>query len=240
MACTVSSVPELSPEAQGLLSVAPDEFVAERRRVARELRAAGRPEDARTVESLRKPPNVVLAVNRAARGSPRAARDAAEAAVQLRRAQVAGDHDAYRKAASELDASLARLADVALAHLPGRGGNPSDAMRKRVSDLLRAAVADESGRGALVAGSLTDELEPPGFEVFAGLAPPSRRTARPTAASRRAEEKRRDRERALRAELERAEQALREAGKEVERALVARDRAERHVAGVRAKLDRLH
>jgi ketosteroid isomerase-like protein len=74
----------LPPEGERLLAVAPENFVAERNRVARELKDAGRAEDAQAVAALKKPPAVVLAVNRAARDRSAATRDAVKAAERVR------------------------------------------------------------------------------------------------------------------------------------------------------------
>ena len=79
---------ELPADAEGLLAVAPEDFVAGRKRVVKELRDADRTADAEVVARLRKPPPVVLAVNRAARARPQAAKDAARAAERVRKTQL--------------------------------------------------------------------------------------------------------------------------------------------------------
>lgn len=233
----------LPTEAEKLLSVGSEEFVGERQRIARELRDAGRPADAAVVAKLRKPPPVVLAVNRAARARPKAARAAAEAATRVKKAQVGTDPEAFRGALKEMDESLDLLAEVALAYLAASGKQPSAAMRHRLRDLLRNAVANDDARDALTRGVLRDETETAGFELFAGMAPAKR--SRPSGDTARArsrtsgEEKRRQREQALRKELAHAEERLEEAGRSVERAERERINAERAVASARAKLDRL-
>ena len=76
---TTDGMSELPTDAERLLAVSPEEFVEERNLLVRKLRDAGRAEDARAVAETRKPPLVVLAVNRAARDRPQAAQDAASA-----------------------------------------------------------------------------------------------------------------------------------------------------------------
>lgn len=239
---------ELPREAERLLAVAPDEFVAERSRMARELREAGRRDEAAEVAALRKPPAVVLAVNRAARDRPQVARDAAAAATKVLETQLSGDSEAYREATKALERALDLLADVALAHVPPRGKAASDAASRRVRDLLRAAVSDEDGRDALARGILTEEREAPGFAALAGATPArvSRRASRRgkteadrAAAERREREQRRTREKELRADLARAREAIREAERSLKRATEERDRAEKEVAAIREQLDRL-
>lgn len=228
---------ELPPEAERLLAARPAEFVAERKRIASELREVGRADDARVVAALRKPTGVVLAVNRGARDRPQAARDAATAALRVRDTQLAGDPDAYRDALQELERALGLLADVAAAHL-SRGRAPSEDARRRVRDLLRAAVADDGTRDALARGALREELEAPGFSPFQGLpvTPSKRKAGRPEPRRARAEKQRAARERKLREELAEAERALEAARGAEERATRARVDAERTVERLRKRL----
>jgi hypothetical protein len=236
-------VSKLPPESEKLLGVAPNDFVTERDHLARELREAGRADDAAAVAALRKPSAVVFAVNRAARDRTKAARAAATAAARVEKAQAGGDQESFRTATRELDESLDLLSEVAVAHVAPSGKKPTDAMRKRVYDLLRRAVATKETREALGRGALLEEQEAAGFAAFEGMAatkPTSKRAggAKATRANRR-EEGRRKREKALRDELKEAEQALGEATRAARDAERERTRAERAVASVRAKLDRL-
>lgn len=235
---------DLPAESEKLLAVAPDDFVAERQRIARELRDAGRAADAAAVAAIRKPSAVVLAVNRSARDRPKAAQGAAEAAERVEKAQAGGDLDAFREAMSELDRSLDLLSDVAVAHVGQPGKRTTDAMRRRVHDLLRRAVASKGTRDALSRGVLIAEPEAAGFAAFAGIevkaggrkrAAPARSDAR----AKRREAERQKQEKALRAELSRAEKALEGAEKAARSAERERAKAERAVASTRAKLDRL-
>ena len=230
----------LPKEAEALLAVSPGDFVEERKRIARSLRDAERKDDADAVAALRKPPPVVLAANRAARDRPQAARSAAKAAERVAETQLGSDPDGYRAALAELDESLDLLAQVALAQLSLGGKRPTDSVTRRLRDLLRNAVADESARAALSRGVLRDEPGTAGFGAFAGVAPPRAKSASATAARRkRDDEKRRERERLLRAELADAEKALDEAQRAEREATKARERAERDVESLRSRLERL-
>lgn len=239
MCVDVTALPD---EARRLLAAAPDEFVSERARVARELRADGRKEEAAAVAALRKPPAVVLAVNRAARDRPEAARGAADAALRVRKAQAAGAAGDVAVARREMDGALDLLAEVALAHVsPGRAA-PSEAMRRRVQDLLRRAVALDGTREALRTGALREEPAAAGFDSLAGAPVPTRsgprRGAKAAAAEKEREDRRRRRERELRSELEAAERELADAERRLRDAARARDRAERAVAALTKKLER--
>jgi hypothetical protein len=235
-------VSEVIAEAERLLAVAPEEFVAERKALARSLRDDGRTDEAAAVEKLGKPSRVVFAVNRAARDRPKAARAAVDAAERVKELQLSGDPDAFAKALRELDDAVGLLADVAVAHVAEKGRSATESMRHRVRDLLRAAVADDDARAALARGALAEEIESPGFSPFAGMRAPTPSKARtkrgPTRAEKRDEE-RKAQAHELREELEHAEQALREATTAARGAERARARAEREVEALRKKLERL-
>jgi hypothetical protein len=233
---------DVPQEAEKLFAVAPDRFVAERNALAKKLRDEGRADDAAAVAELRKPSAVVFAVNRAARDRPKAAQGAAEAALGVRDAQVGGDAEAFGKALADLDSSLDLLAEVAVANLAPSGKQPSEAMRRRLRELLRSAVADDHAREALARGALAEELEAPGFSPYAGIPvqpKPRGRKAEPAAPSRaeREEARRREKVEALRAELADAEDELRAATAAARSAERERDRAEKAVARRRNKID---
>ena len=232
---------DLPPEAERLLASRPEEFVGDRERIARELRDAGRSDDAHTVSSLRKPPAVVLAVNRAARDRPQAARRAARAAEGLAKTQLSGEASEYRNSVQELEEALALLAEVAVAQL-SRRKPATDAVRRRVADLLRASVADSATREALEHGVLLEESDAAGFGAFAGMSPPGdgRQSSRAkTKQSDRREKAKRDRERRLREELTQAEESLEAAERSLTAAQRDRDKAARAVESVAEKLERL-
>jgi hypothetical protein len=232
---------DISDEARQLLGAAPEDFVAERNRIVKELRQAGRDEDAQALAGLRKPSAVVLAVNRAARDRPQAARGAARAAEEVARTQLSGDADKYRKAGQDLESALALLAEVAVAQL-SRKKPATEAMRRRVADLLRSATADSDARAALERGVLQEEGGAAGFSAFAGMAAPAGTRRRPPSRTKEAERRekaRHDRARRLEAELARAEEALEAAERSAAAAEREREKAARAVTAASERLDRL-
>jgi chromosome segregation ATPase len=239
----LAGVSELPPESEKLLAVSPDDFVAERKRLVEQLREEGRGTEAAAVAGLRKPSVVVLAVNRAARDRPKAATGAAKAAEKVEKAQAKGDLEAFRAAVRELDEALDLLAEVGVARVSPTGKGATDAMRRRVHDLLRRAVASEETRAALTRGALVEEQEVAGFAAVPGM--PAKRKAREQTTStkdartEREKKKRRDREQALRAELAEAEEGLADAERSVRAAERERAKAQRAVDSARAKLERL-
>jgi hypothetical protein len=236
-------VSELPPESEKLLAVSPDEFVEERKRLVKELRDEGKSDEADAVAALRKPSAVVLAVNRAARDRPKAAEAAVKAAEKVEKAQGSGDLDGFRAAMGELDEALDLLSEVAVARVSPSGKTATDAMRRRVHDLLRRAVATKETRAGIERGTLLEEQEAAGFSALPAVSRKPRKKEQPRSAKdARAERdaaKRREREGALRAELAEAEAALEVAEKVVRAAERERDKAERAVAAVRTKLERL-
>jgi len=239
---SVSTMSPLPQEGEKLLALDPSQFVAERDRLARKLRAEDRGDEAAAVAGLRKPTPVVYAVNRAARDRPKAAREAADAARQVKKTQVGEKQEAFKRAVAELDAALDMLAEVAVAHVAPRGKTASDAMRRRVRDLLRRAVADEGAREALIRGALVEELETVGFSSYAGMAPAPRvartKGARTSEPDQR-EERRRARREALEGEVAEAEERLQKALAVTRDAERQQNAAERALASLRAKLDRI-
>jgi hypothetical protein len=232
---------DLSDEARHLLAASPEDFVAERDSVARELRQAGRAEEAHALARLKKPSAVVLAVNRAARDRPQAARDAARSAAEVAKMQLSGDAEKYAKARKDLDSALALLAEVAVARL-SREKPATEAMRRRVAELLRSAAADSDARAALERGVLQEEGGAAGFSAFEGMAaPPPKRRAQASGAKKadKREKARREREQRLEAELAEAEDALEAAERALAAAERERDKAARSVKTASERLERL-
>jgi hypothetical protein len=217
---TQMSPDEIPAEAVKLLAVAPVEFVDARKELVTSLRSDGRREDAQAVSKLKKPSQVVLAVNRAARDRPQAAKDAAKAADRLARTQLAGKPEEYRALTKEMEQAAALLSEVAIATV-SKSGRPTDAVRRRIADHIRGALSSEETRVLLTRGVLVDEIEPAGFDAFAGVPVPQTRSGSAAARKRDAEREERAREKerrqaasALRKQLAEAKLRVREATKE--------------------------
>ena len=128
------------------------------------------------------------------------------------------------------------LTDVALANL-SRERTASAAMRRRVVDLVRGALASEDTRQRLVRGALTDEVETAGFEAFAGLPMPasSRRQTRRKSV-RDSDEDRRARDE-LRKEITGTRRSLDDAERRVREATLERDKLATQLAALERKRD---
>jgi hypothetical protein len=207
--------------AVGRLNAVPlEEFVAERKRLAKELRAAGDRESAAEIAKLPKPSAPAWALNAVARERPEVVGGWLEAAEALRDASTHADRasgDALRAAmAAHREATRELLATVRSEARPN-GRELSEPMLDRAREILQAATADparaELLREGRVAEGDEDEAPPAAPDKGDEEAPPpapaeDRRSrggaAKDRAAERkaRADEARAEREAAARAELE--------------------------------------
>jgi hypothetical protein len=224
-----------------LYAADPDQFVAERNRLAREFRDEGRDEEARELAALRKPPLPAFLANRLAREQPREMRALIHAAEKLSAAHRAGDAAKLRKAQAEHNDALRTLVATA----SQAAGKPvSDAVEQRLATTLRAASVDPEAASLLERGVLPDEVDPAGFDALAGM-PVKRAQAKaksePTASSgraQRAESARQARTERLESQLADANDELRSAERELKAAERAAERARRRVADLEQRLER--
>ncbi|MGH8975456.1 MAG: hypothetical protein ACRD0C_19900 [Acidimicrobiia bacterium] len=199
------------------------EFIPARDAKARELRAAGRKEEAAEVKSARKPSLAAWALNQAARRHPdemAGLLEAGQSLAEAQRAALAGDAGGLREAGRALAEEVERVAGRAAGFLD----KPSPVQRDRMAATLRAAAADDAGAELLRRGVLVEDLEPAGFGLDApGELPPRRRAATPkkTAVTDAVNEARRNLRRAEAA----ADAAETRAQRRAERAEIAARRA---------------
>jgi len=155
-----------------------DEFVARRDELAKRLRKEGDREAADRVKALRKPTVPAWAANRLARfarGDVTAAVKAGERLERAQKALLAGkSRDPFDKAAREHQDAVRALVDRA------GGLGLTEQMMERLGATVRAASTNEEGRELLRAGRLTEDVEPGGFEAFAGVpVAPAKKAAAP-------------------------------------------------------------
>ncbi len=199
---------DLETAVRELHSAPLEDFVAERKRLAKELRAAGDRESAAELAKLPKPSAPAWALNFVAREQPAVVEGWLEAADALRDASATADRasgDALRSAmAAHRDATRAVLATVRDAARPN-GRELSEPMLDRAREILQAATADPARAELLRDGRVVE-----GDEEAAALPAPAARSevrAAPRGGrskDRAAERERRAEERAAaaRAELE--------------------------------------
>jgi hypothetical protein len=213
-----------------------EEFTTARNELARQLQDAGDKGSAKEVRSLRKPTLAAWAVNQLARRHA----DEVRELMDLRDSLASGDASALRAASAEQRKQVAALTDHARKILEEAGHPSTPATLESVSKSLLAG-GTEAERELILAGRLTRELAPSGFEGLlggpTGMPEEDIRDVKVDAdAARHAEELSRDAQEAEReaARLEReAETARREADSLERRAERARVKAE----GARARAD---
>jgi hypothetical protein len=249
-------VPDVEKELDRLYALPLDEFTKTRNELARRLTRAGQDEAADKVKQLAKPSIPVWTVNQLARREPGEVRALLGSGEELRKAQqraLEGKGAAdLQKRLDQQRRSVRALARLGRDILADEGRSVSDAIVERIAKTLDAAALDEGSRSQLRAGRLTEELEPPGFEALAGMAPAGARTKRPptgkrkvdavgearrlvTDAKREARERDREADRAE-GEAEQAERAASEARRLAREARERADEAARALAEAEAAL----
>ena len=146
------------PEAAiALFRTPPDRFIAERDALVKELRAAGRGDDAAAVKAMRKPTATVWALNQLADREPDALAALFEAGRALRAVQseaIAGDTSgALVEAGSERRSAVGRLTRTTVAILD-EGGHRGAAQADAIALALEAASVDADIGAELAAGTL--------------------------------------------------------------------------------------
>jgi len=169
---------------EDLYGLALEEFTPARDALAKELKAAGRKDEAAEVKSLRKPSVAAWALNRAARDHPDAVERLRAAGADLRAAQeeaLSGDAGRLREAGRALADEVARVAGLAAEALRGADRPASAAQQEKIVATLRTAAVDDEAGDALARGVLVEELESTGFSLLGSdgsFAAPSRPSAR--------------------------------------------------------------
>jgi hypothetical protein len=217
-----------------------EEFVEQRKQLAKRLRADKQTEEAKRVAALKKPTVAAWAVNQLVRTQRRAVDALFKAGEGIAKAQTEGKAGAekLREASSAMRGALAELMQAAEGLLTSDGHNLAAATLEKVSETLRAAALDPDAREELESGCLTKELQASGMLGLAtAFAAPAEENE--SAGDKRAREQaeqaaEKDAQRALRelnaAEANRAEVAdaaeeAHEAARQADRALRQADLA---------------
>jgi hypothetical protein len=212
-----------------------EEFVSTRTRLAKQLREAGRREEADALAKLRKPPVAAWVLNQLARRNRREVDLLLDAGHRLREAQAGvlsgGEKDAFEQARNTATESIREPTREAEKLLLERG-SPSGSVLGQVSESLRSAAISGTGRELLARGQFSEPLRAEGFDVVSEIAgtTTSPRAKRASAVEQAAL-------RAAQAEVERAQRAEQEARRVAdeleERARAARADADSAASRVR-------
>ena len=218
-----------------------EEFTSARNSLVRDLRKAGRKDEAEEVGALKKPSVSAWAVNQLARRHPQKVAELVKAGDGLRKAQrdvLAGKKGADVREASRAQHDLAdELVDAAREILATAGTPATQATAQRISGSLRAASTDPAAAKLLRKGRLSEDVESVGFGPLLHVAPQRKgrsRPARDRARERAAAQKQRKREAVgqARQEATAARKAADKAEREAKRARERAEAAERRVASL--------
>ncbi len=145
-----------------LYAVRPEDFVAARSVLVKQLKAEGRKDEAAAVAKLRRPSVAAWALNQVAREYPKLMAAAIEAGKQLRAASeeaVAGRPGQLREATVAERTAANAVVKAAATHL----GTRADATTPVLLATIRVAALDDDVADQLRRGVLTTEQEQPGF-----------------------------------------------------------------------------
>jgi hypothetical protein len=148
---------DLDAGLDALFATAPEGFVKAREALARELKRAGRADDAAEVHALRRPTAAVWGINQLAHARPERVAElvAAGTDVEARQHEGASARDELRAATRTRRALLDELTEAAAA----RTERP-EATRASIAATLDAASLDADLQDDLLRGRLTTELSP--------------------------------------------------------------------------------
>jgi hypothetical protein len=232
----LAAVPHLDRELDELYGLPLEEWTRARNDLAGRLKKAHQSEQAEQVRSLRKPSIAAWAVNQLARREPKRVEALLRAGERLRAAQEqalrgkAAASDVNAAARAERDA-VRDLVSAARDVLEEAGHAASQATLDRVSQTLRTAAVDETGRELLARGRFDEELKGAGFGTLTAVTPVA---ARPRTDELKAA---RERVKGLRAEARRLAAEARDAETEAARAERDAERARERAQAKREEAD---
>lgn len=162
-------------ETQDLYALPLDTFVSERGKLAKQLRAAGKRDQADEVAALPKPSLAAWTVNQLVRTDGELVRKLTAAGDAVIRAQtqvLAGKADtaALSEATERERELLDELRHAAAGLLEQHGRVATAATIERVADTFHAAALDVEVRDEVISGTLTQERQHVGFGSAGGLA----------------------------------------------------------------------
>ena len=166
---------DVDDDVDGLFRLPLAEFTGARNALAARLKKSGRGDDAALVKALGKPSISAWAVNQLYWDHREAFDELIASGERFHKAQTSGKVANMRDAIDARRELLAHLSDLATSLLQGAGPNPGhnpapDTIR-RVTATLEALSAFASRSGAPRPGRLSDDVDPPGFELFGSAIP---------------------------------------------------------------------
>lgn len=161
-----------------LYGAALDEFVSERKRLAKRLEG----DDAKQLAAVKKPNVAAWVLNQLARRERRDVDLLLDAGHRLRQAQAGvlrgAEKESFEDARRKESDALKRLTKAAERLLRDARGSASASTLTQVNESLRAAAITEEGRELLARGRFTEPVRASGFDAYAGMEMPKRAPAK--------------------------------------------------------------
>ena len=160
------------------------EFTGARNGLASQLKKSGRSDDAARVKALAKPSVSAWAVNQLYWNHREAFDKLIASGERFHKAQTSRSASKVADIRQALDGrreSLTQLSDLATTLLRDAGHNPAPDTIHRITTTLEGISAYASRSDAPRAGRLTEDVDPPGFELF-GSSIPSMKSVPPAVA----------------------------------------------------------
>ena len=222
-----------------------NEFISARNELARRLKNDGDGGGADEIRALGKPSVSAWTINQLSRRELDAVRDLLNAGEAVRKAQKrllreAGTPDSLRDALAKERKAIDSLIKRARSVLETAGRPTTEGMLQRIAATLQVAAVENDGRELLKAGRLTVDLEPTGFEAFAGVELRPRQsgsTHDELSDRRRRKEEHEQRVSEARQQLRELENAAREAESQAKRAAAAAAETRRAAESARSAAD---
>ncbi len=160
----------LDEQIDELFQLSLQEFTSARNALAGRLKKEKRPIDAERVKALAKPPAPAWAVNQLYWENPKSIDQLFAIAKRVRQAQTGKIRNVdIRALLDDKKRMTAELMDRASAILRDAGHATSPDVMRRVSATLESLAVWGDTKGAPVAGRLTADLDPPGFDALAAV-----------------------------------------------------------------------
>jgi len=151
---------KLPEAAEPLFELAPEEFTAERDRIAKEMKKQGEDEASAQVKALKRPSVTAYALNLVSRRHPDLVEAMLEADEQLRTAKSRTDMD---KAKADRQKAIAAISGKATSLLADQDRPVTAQVKERLTETLLAVATDDETRELLKSGHLLKEAEAGGF-----------------------------------------------------------------------------
>ncbi len=156
---------DLETAAAELYGLAPEEFVARRTALAKQVRTAGDRALATTIQGMARPTRSAWLVNLLSRHQPQVLAELFELAELLAEGMRTASGPELAELTRQRNTVVASLTQTAVGLGHDRGHRATEATRREVNDSLTAALAEPQVAAAVRAGTLTRAVQWSGFGI---------------------------------------------------------------------------